>query len=100
MTRLTVHPRNITVKIGDSAYLNCSAEPSAIHWKQGDKFVYTGELVDTYSARFRIEIDSKGARNLVITSVESGDAGKYICEEVGVGPELQKSEAELIVIGL
>lgn len=100
MTRLKVRPGNITAKIGDSAYLNCSAESSTIHWKHGDKYVYTGELVDTYSARFKIEIDFKGARNLVITSVESGDAGKYICEEVGVHAEAERSSAELIVIGL
>ena len=57
-----------------------------------------GQLQPPYDKRFKLDTQSDtGEFNLIIQSVETGDAGKYVCHEEG--EQGQYKIAELIVLG-
>ena len=87
--------------VGDSTYFNCSTdlEQMEIFWYHGSKYIYNGfGILEPYNGRFEIERNaSTGSYNLVIHSVEPGDAGEYICsDDDGSGTT---RSANLIVLG-
>ena len=96
-------PSDTDVKLNHSAYLNCSTDlgPTAIVWYHGNKSVYNGNaILEPYHKRFEIDMNAWNGTyryNLVIHSVQPGDAGEYICaEDEGVGDEYS---VQLIVLG-
>lgn len=81
--------------------MNCSTNITSheIFWYHGDKYIYIGDVIlDPYRKRFMIDrTASIGSHNLVIHSVEPGDAGTYLCvDDDGFGT---KRSAELVVLG-
>lgn len=89
-------PENQPVDIPCSAYRS-SWTDIRIEWKfqKGSSlvlFYYGGELTDPYKNRVRFSVTS-----IHFTAVTREDTGKYICEVVGGGSQIAKSEVNLIV---
>ncbi|NXG66937.1 JAM1 protein, partial [Hemiprocne comata] len=86
------------------AEIPCSAFQSSwssprIEWKfqKGSSlvlFYYGGELTEPYRNRVRFYPTS-----IRFSTVTREDTGKYICEVVGAGSQIAKSEVTLIVQG-
>ena len=100
---LVVAPLNTESKVGDPTYLNCSTNITSreIFWYHGRNYIYVGDptgILEPYRDRFEIDSSaSDGSHNLVIHSVEPGDAGEYICiDDDGLGA---RRSAELVVLG-
>jgi len=98
---LIIAPLNTESKVGEATYFNCSTDLdyADIFWYHGNKYIYNGHgILEPYNTRFEIDRDtSPGSHNLVIHSVEPGDAGEYICiDDDGSGT---KRSAKLIVLG-
>ena len=98
---LFIIPRNTESRVGDTTYFNCSTnlQSREIFWNHGRNYIYTGvAIINPYRGRFEIDRNaSNGSHNLVIHSVQPGDAGEYICiDDDGHGT---KRSAELVVLG-
>ena len=96
-------PSDTDIKVNHSTYLNCSTDygPTVIFWFHGKNHVYTGGAIfEPYHERFEIDRDAWNGTyiyNLVIHSVQPGDAGEYICaEDEGMG---ERYSVQLVVLG-
>ncbi|NXH23463.1 JAM1 protein, partial [Bucco capensis] len=81
-----------------SAYNSRWSNPR-IEWKfqKGSSlvlFYYGGELTEPYKSRVQFTRTS-----IRFSTVTRADTGKYICEVVGEGSQIAKSEVNLIVQG-
>lgn len=104
---LTVIPSDTEAKVGQSVRFMCSTSirEKEIHWFHtpvGDRdrdYVYGfSQIYPKYASRFQVEkLYETGASNLLITSVEIGDAGRYFCQDDGGNGN--RSSAQLIVLG-
>ena len=104
---MIVYPRDIEVLVNLSTYFNCSTSirNEQIHWyhyRVGENrthiVYYKGEINKNYPNRYNVTINIEtGEYNLIIHSVQSEDAGRYVCQDDG--GRGRRSSAELIVLG-
>ena len=96
-------PRDTDIQVNQSTYFNCSTDiaSTSTFWFHGTTRVYIGfTILEPYTERFAIdksEWNGTYIYNLVIHSVQSSDAGEYICsDDEGYG---EKYSVQLIVLG-
>lgn len=100
-------PRDTVVSQGYAAYLNCSIRgtPQDIRWNHyavgarpdQNRLVYLNtQLQPPYDERLRVENSSITSANLIFSSANFDDAGRYECIE---DSSRKRTSAQLIVLG-
>ena len=85
---------NRTFYIREDGVLECNTSGTKIAWNFYPNLYSTDSIVISYMSRL---VDNSGkyaiadeGRNLTVTNVTAGDAGRYMCDSLGDRPERQR----------